>query len=735
MTTLLSPGIEIVEKDLSAYISRAATGRAATVGKFQWGPCFEIQQVSDEADLVNRFGLPDDDSYASFYSCTNFLKYANDLRLVRVCDSRDAHSGGTARNSAVPNAMKIDVVDAGAGYEVNDSVVFVYEGNFVRTGTHIVVTIPNHGLSATSGGIHTVYDSENSVPAAVYSVTVIDANKFAFTADDATDASGKIYFVFDDSVSAKITAVGANGEIRSVEVQPATNNHFITRPTPAYIIPLSDAGDAGNLSASFIHSDIDVFIPNDQLAQTEIERVVDTFYPDYMLEYHSIFGRFPGKYGNDITVSIINSADFQNKSIKTIKVIDDSFVFKNNNGIAPSTTQMKRISVNRSVFGNNIPIGSDQYAILVYYKDELVENFVVSTTSGAKDIYGRSIYVDDIFAKGISNFITASASSWPTISCAYKLTGGADGEVTTSDWIDGWNLFDDPDILYVNLLFAGGVCNEDEELTKDVQKHIVENIAGVRRDCLAFISPAISTTMALKPATAVQAALAYRSEIATATATASFGTMDSGQHKQQLDKYNDRKVWIANNADIAGLCAFTDRVAYTWNSPAGLNRGSIRGVIKLAYDAKQSYRDTLYEAQMNPIVHFPTEGYCLWGDKTLQSKPSAFDRINVRRLFNMLEKAIGDAAKYKLFENNTPFTRNSFVTEVSAYLDIIKGQGGVIDYYVWCDDRNNTPAVIDRNEFIGTIFIKPPRSINYLTLNFVATSTGANFEELISQQF
>ena len=125
----------------------------------------------------------------------------------------------------------------------------------------------------------------------------------------------------------------------------------------------------------------------------------------------------------------------------------------------------------------------------------------------------------------------------------------------------------------------------------------------------------------------------------------------------------------------------------------------------------------------------------MFGDKTLQGKPSAFDRINVRRLFNLLEKAIGDASKYKLFENNTAFTRRSFVTQVSAYLDTIKAQGGVIEYYVWCDDRNNTPAVIDRNEFVGTIFLKPPRSINFITLNFVATASGADFEELISSQF
>ncbi len=725
MTTLLSPGIEIVEKDLSAYISRAATGRGATVGKFQWGPCFSIQQVSDEADIVNRFGLPDDYTYHSFYSATNFLKYANDLRLVRICDSREVDDSGTARNSAVANTISFDVVNGGTGYAAADAVMLAYSVPFTRTGTVATIKLNNHLLSNHDTITVIVSNDITAIALDDYSVDVIDANTFTIECDNAGATSGTLTIVLFNSQIGSVSTVNV-GVITAVTATP----NYLTniRPAPVGAVVISTAGANAVIDYSY-DSTIEVFFPNDANAMSEI---ASTPVSNYVPDYHSVYGRYPGQYGDDITVAIINKADFDNKNIKSIMVYGKDSI--STNGVASN----KYVSISRGSFGNNVPTKNTQYAVLVYYKDELVENFVVSTENGDKDIYGRSMYVNDVFEKGSSSYIMAAAGDvyhWSTKSAAYRLTGGNDSSAATGDWIDGWDLFDDPDVLYVNLLFAGGACGESAANSSVIQKHIIENIAGVRRDCLVFVSPAIETTTALKPAAAVSAALEFHAGLAVSSSTASFATMDAGQHKQQLDKYNDRKVWISNNADIAGLCAFTDRVAYTWNSPAGLNRGSLKGVIKLAYDAKQAYRDTLYEAQMNPIVHFPSEGYCLWGDKTMQSKPSAFDRINVRRLFNMLEKAIGDAAKYKLFENNTAFTRNSFVTEVSAYLDIIKGQGGVVDYYVWCDERNNTPAVIDRNEFIGTIFIKPPRSINYLTLNFVATSTGANFEELISQQF
>ena len=199
------------------------------------------------------------------------------------------------------------------------------------------------------------------------------------------------------------------------------------------------------------------------------------------------------------------------------------------------------------------------------------------------------------------------------------------------------------------------------------------------------------------------------------------------------DKYNDVYRWIVASGAMAGLCANTDNVADAWFSPAGFTRGQILGVTKIAFNPKKAARDDLYKARVNPIVSFPGEGIILYGDKTAQSRPSAFDRINVRRLFITLEKAVSTAAKFQLFEFNDEFTRAQFRNLVEPFLRDVKGRRGITDFQVICDATNNTGAVIDGNRFVADIYIKPARSINFITLNFIATRTGVEFSEIIGQ--
>jgi phage tail sheath protein FI len=205
--------------------------------------------------------------------------------------------------------------------------------------------------------------------------------------------------------------------------------------------------------------------------------------------------------------------------------------------------------------------------------------------------------------------------------------------------------------------------------------------------------------------------------------------MDSGW-KYQYDRYNDVYRWIPLNGDTAGLCARTDYTNDPWFSPAGFNRGQIKSVVKLSYSPSKSDRDTLYKNGVNPVATFPGQGTVLFGDKTLLAKPSAFDRINVRRLFIVLEKAIATAAKFQLFEFNDAFTRAQFRNIVEPFLRDVQGRRGIIDFRVVCDDTNNTAEVIDRNEFVADIYVKPARSINFISLNFIATRTGISFEEI-----
>ena len=196
------------------------------------------------------------------------------------------------------------------------------------------------------------------------------------------------------------------------------------------------------------------------------------------------------------------------------------------------------------------------------------------------------------------------------------------------------------------------------------------------------------------------------------------------------DVYNDKYRWVPLCGDIAGLCARTDTNTDPWYSPAGFNRGNIKGVVKLSFNPTQTFRDELYKNNINPVVTFPGEGTVLYGDKTAQAKPSAFDRINVRRLFIVLEKAIATASKYSLFEFNDSFTRAQFVSLVEPFLRDVQARRGVIDFKVVCNERNNTPEVIDSNRFVADIYIKPARSINFIQLNFIATRTGVSFSEV-----
>ena len=309
----------------------------------------------------------------------------------------------------------------------------------------------------------------------------------------------------------------------------------------------------------------------------------------------------------------------------------------------------------------------------------------------------------------------------------YSLSNGSDGSVTESNMTNAIELFNNKEKIDVSLLFAGdcGVGSNSAISSATVANEYL-TIADTRKDCVAFISPTQANVVGTQAsATNITA---YRALLIDT----SYGFMDSGW-KYQYDKYNDVYRYVPLNADIAGLCVRTDLQRDPWFSPAGLNRGQIRNVVKLAYNPTQSERDVLYKAGVNPVVSFPGDGTILFGDKTLQGRPSAFDRINVRRLFIVLEKAISAAARSSLFEFNDEFTRAQFVGLVEPFLRDVQGRRGIFDFRVVCDDTNNTAAVIDRNEFVGDIYIKPARSVNFIQLNFVAVRSGVAFDEIVGR--
>ena len=361
------------------------------------------------------------------------------------------------------------------------------------------------------------------------------------------------------------------------------------------------------------------------------------------------------------------------------------------------------------------------------------------TTSGATNFYADVIYNQSDFIYWMDHDTTLSNAGSAKQSQAFDNAGSSATALFTSSLASGtddnaptngelalsYDLFKDGETVDVNLLLTGP-SQTGTDVSGVTKATAVIDVAESRKDIVAFISPARADVVSIQDAIEQTAKV---KEFADALSSSSYAVLDSG-YKYMYDKYNDVYRFVPLNGDIAGLCARTDNVADAWFSPAGLNRGQIRGSVKLAYSPNKSQRDTLYRARINPVATFPGQGTVLFGDKTMLSKPNAFDRINVRRLFIVLEKAISTASKFQLFEFNDEFTRAQFRNSVEPFLRDVQGRRGLTDFLVVCDDTNNTGEVIDRNEFRADIFIKPNRSINFITLNFVATRTGVSFSEV-----
>ena len=303
-----------------------------------------------------------------------------------------------------------------------------------------------------------------------------------------------------------------------------------------------------------------------------------------------------------------------------------------------------------------------------------------------------------------------------------SFNGGINGTgPSDADIIRAYDLMKGAEDVDVSLFLTGNHGST-------VVRHVIDNIAEYRKDCIAFFSPEKADVVGVtSSSTATDNIIAYRE---TVNKNSSYAVMDSG-YKYQFDKHNDKFRYVPLNGDIAGTCAQTDQIRDPFFSPAGFTRGQIKGGVNLPFNPKKAERDKLYQSQVNPVVSFPGEGTILYGDKTQLTKPSAFDRINVRRLFILLEKAIANAARFQLFEFNDEFTRSQFVAMVEPFLRDIQGRGGIQDFRVICDASNNTPQVVDSNGFRGDIFIKPSRSINFIQLNFVAVRSGVEFSEVV----
>jgi hypothetical protein len=711
----LSPGVAVVEKDFTSIVPAVSTSAGAFAGVFQWGPVLQPVTISSETELVRRFGKPVADSAASFFTAANFLSYTNNLLVARI--DTVTHRNAVANPSGTVTAI---TTVPGSGY--TSAPVVTLSAPQIAGGVQATAVANMAGSSITSAAVAaggTGYTSAaitfTAAPGGTAATGTVQVTDGAVTGITITSGGSG----YTTAPTAVITGNGSGATagaitLSSTTVASITVTSGGTGYTSAPTVTLTGGGGTG-ASGTAVVATGGVKINNEN---------------DYLTSFVNGAGvvgefaaKYPGTLGNSLQVSLADSSSFS------------TWAYKDEFDTAPGTSDSAA-----SVGGSNDELHLiilDQDGLWTGVPGTILEKYsYVSKAGDAKKFDGTNNYYKDVI-NSRSQYIwwmdhPTTGTNWGadvagttfsnSAAVTRSLTGGIDDfTATDGERIAAWNIFSDDATYDISLLPAG-------KCSTTVANAIIA-LVETRKDCMVFLSPEDTDgtiiTSANSQGPAVTKTIAYRN----ALTASSYAVLDSG-YKYQYDRYNDKYRYVPLNGDIAGLCARTDYTNDAWWSPGGLNRGQIKNVVKLAVSLDKTDRDNLYKNGVNPVVTFPGDGTVLFGDKTLLAKPSAFDRINVRRLFIVLEKAIATAAKYQLFEFNDGFTRAQFKNLVEPFLRDVQGRRGITDFVVKCDDSNNTGEVIDRNEFVADIFIKPARSINFITLNFVAARSGINFSEI-----
>jgi len=699
MAFLVSPGVQVKEVDLTNVVPAVATSIGAIAMAAEKGPVSEVTNISSEEQLVKIFGKPQTTSnhYESWFTASSFLAYTNSLNVVRI------ESG---------------ILNATAGST----------GLLIRNTDHYLESFSDGQGSVGEWAARTAGTHGNSIGVSICS----SANNYSQNAVTTTRSEESAGQTTIDVTDASVFGVGdiVNfGETDGHEYEVTTVNDSGTSDT--IVIKLKDDVNGQGLQ-------------NTISSGTSIRR---------RWRFYDLFDGAPGTstYATQNDRGTLDEIHIVVYDV-TGKISGFS-VDSNGNRTNAVLETFANLSVNNNAKG---PQGdSIFYPDVIYRQSEFVYwmdhnsggtnwgtdvdgtqegDILLDGTDTSSTDAGDKLLLDGTDSDGTDSgdnvdledgSSTYAVLSLPTRS---ELSGGTDDYAVTAGELEtAYNRFSDTESLDVNLILGGrGGGAGDSASTQDTHVTMLTTFVEKRKDCVAFVSPYRSSTVN------VSSSLTQTDNVITAfdlCPSSSYVVFDSG-YKYMYDKYNDLFRFVPLNGDTAGLCANTDQVADSFFSPAGFNRGRVRNAIKLSYNPDNAERDRLYRARVNPVVNFSGQGVTLFGDKTALTKPSAFDRINVRRLFLLLEKAIATAAKFQLFEFNDEFTRAQFRNLVEPFLRDVQGRRGISDFSVVADTTNNTGEVIDRNEFVADIFVKPNRSINFITLNFIATRTGVAFSEV-----
>jgi hypothetical protein len=778
----VSPGVNVSEIDLTTVVPAVSTTEGAVSGVFRWGPVDKRILIDSENNLVSRFGKPTNHNPETFFSAANFLAYGNKLYV-----SRAANTIGFSNAISTLSTSGANTTVTGFANVSNSGIaagMLVY-GNNIARGTTVsslgntsdvsnttAIVLSTASLGTVSSNT-LIFVSANAVFSAVANQSGMATSLALYNVKNEDDYDIKV-----DSFGSEVAYVarfpGDLGNSLKVSVCDSANqyNSNIEFSSSSYYVG-ANTSNTYNLWANAAVSNIAfttgsntatlcVYAANATITNAQIGNLASTIaglisVNDIIEAGNSTIGK---QYLKVTSVgSVANVANTLAAKVQLSISFDTNYNITTNSASNTVTRYWEFFgnvdaAPGRSDFVTNFGNSSANDELHVVVTDEdgkftgvpgtILEVFSgVSRATDAKTNEGATNYYKTVindnsayiwWAKdrttAVSNTATNIASATSSLPMSISFGFGSDGDnennVAISVLSAGYDLFKSAEDVDISLIVAGKARGGSNG--QQLANYIIDNICETRKDCVAFVSPDKPDVVQNTGRDESNDIITFRNSLTTT----SYAVMDSG-YKYQYDRYNDVYRYIPLNGDMAGLAVRTDDTRDPWFSPAGFNRGVIKNVIKLAYNPGKADRDVLYKAGVNPVVTFPGQGTILYGDKTLLAKPSAFDRINVRRLFIVLEKAISTAAKFTLFELNDEFTRAQFKNLIEPFLRDVQGRRGIYDFKVVCDETNNTPEVIDRNEFVGDIYIKPARSINFIQLNFVAVRTGVEFSEIVGQ--
>jgi hypothetical protein len=713
---LASPGIVVREVDLTVgRVNSSSDSVAAQVAPFAKGPVDSPAVIENENDLLNTFGQPysTDKHYEHWMVASSYLAYGGTMLISRADDTG-------LKNAFVGTASSIKIKSDDHYNQLG------YDENAI---TNVTVAAKNPGSWANDIKVAIIDAKADQILgitttnlAVGFGVTqAVPANTVLAGAGTTSVLTGYFKGIITEVGVGKISTkilnhVSTAGTVTTVDYQPSGVYTFGTTGN----LTVRNSSSTG-IATSAVSSAIDWFdqqsitLSNGSISWNTIADRPST--SDYAGSRSSRFDELHIILIDDKGTITGNAGTILEKHLSLSKAKDASF------SVGSPSYWRKYLSINSSyIYGGSAPAGITTTGFVGTGET----SFTPATDIG--------------WDQNAQNIIFAGTGA-PTYTLAGGLNYGGQSGLTTSgslysgldDIISGYTLFENTENYETSFILMGSANYAKEDAQALANKCI--QVAEIRQDSVAFISPhrqaflsdsTVGTVTVNNDDTITDNLVSFYAPVTSTT----YGVFDSG-YKYMYDRFNDTFRYIPLNGDIAGTCARNDINQFPWFSPAGTSRGTILNAVKLAYNPGKVQRDKLYSNRVNPVIFSPGAGIILFGDKTGYGKASAFDRINVRRLFIYLEEAISAAAKDQLFEFNDEITRTNFVNIVEPFLRDVQSKRGIFDYVVVCDETNNTAAVIDSNEFVADIYIKPARSINFIGLTFIATRTGVSFEEVI----